>query len=523
MYHYLLSCLLMRRCICMLIKNLTLLDSSNRYLLKDFSFSLGAYDKVGIIGEEGNGKSTLLKAIYQPSSMEDYAGMKGSIDTQNQKFGYFAQQMESGWDSVFIWEYLLKPEIYDDIKDYNELSIYEKECLALHMDPQFISRNQTIASLSGGEKVKLRLLKVLHTPCDVLLLDEPTNDLDIETLEWLERLLKDLKKPVLFISHDETLLQNCANVIIHMEQRNKKTKCYHTIYRGHYEDYIALRYAKIETEQQLAKKEKSEYQKKKQKLNDIQNAVHDALNDTVRNPGLAASLKRKMGNLKAMDKRLEAQGYAHVDTIEEAIDVYFPTLQASARKRILNLQDINVYAGDRMLVEHVKLEVMGKDKIVISGNNGCGKTLFIKKIYDQLKIRKDIRLGYMPQNYSDGFSNSETPISFMMTEGDQKDITVSRELLGRMKFTTDEMEHSIYHLSEGQKAKLYILKFIKQGCDVLLLDEPTRNLSPLTNPVIRHILKQYNGCIISISHDRKYIDDICEIHYVIQKGEWIQR
>lgn len=507
----------------MLIKNLTITDSKNHHLLENFSFTLGANDKVGIIGEEGNGKSTLIKAIFQPSMIEEYAGMTGIIDTQNQSFGFFAQQLETKWDSFFAWEYLLKNDIDDEIHDYNELALYEKECVQYRIDPMLIQSDQMISSMSGGEKVKLRLLKVLHQPCDVLLLDEPTNDLDITTLEWLEQLLINIKKPVLFISHDETLLQRCANIIIHLEQRNKKTKCMYTIYRGHYEDYLTSRNMKISKDVQLARKEKSEYMKKKQKLNDIQNAVHDALNDTVRNPGLAASLKRKMGNIKAVDKRLEEEGFSKVDTMEEAIDVYFPLLRTHANKEIIHIHDEQLAIGGTILIRNIQLEVNAKDKIVIIGDNGCGKTLLMKKIYDELKERDDIHIGYMPQNYQDAFQNHQTPVEFLNEIGDHQDITKSRELLGRMKFTTDEMDHSLSSLSEGQKAKLYILKFIKKGCDVLLLDEPTRNLSPLTNPVIRHILKQYTGCIISISHDRNYIEEVCDQRFEIVKGEWIQR
>lgn len=507
----------------MLIKNLTITDLRHHTLLDHFSFTLGSCDKVGIIGEEGNGKSTLLKAIYQPSLIEHYTDMSGSIDTQNQTFGYFAQQMESQWDSVFVWEYLLKKSIHDEITDYNELSVYERECIRYHIDPKWVTANQTMASLSGGENVKIRLLKLLHASWDVLLLDEPTNDLDILTLQWLETFLKELLKPVMFISHDETLLQNCANVIIHLEQRNKKTKCVQTVYRGNYDDYVHLRSRRLDKEKQLAHKEQQEYRKKKQKLNDIQNAVHDALNDCVRNPSQAAKLAKKMRNIKAREAIMEREGYRKTDTVEEAVHIGFPGVFLDPHKQIVCMCDEEIRVDDKILIDHVSFSVRGQEKVVFVGSNGCGKTLLIKRIYECLKERTDIRLGYMPQDYQDEFHDFTTPIDFLLTSGDREDITKSRELLGCMKFTAEEMERSLREISEGMKAKLYIAKFIKQRCDVLLLDEPTRNLSPLTNPVLRHILKQYDGCIISVSHDRRYIEEVCDKRFMIDKGKIVCR
>ena len=115
----------------------------------------------------------------------------------------------------------------------------------------------------------------------------------------------------------------------------------------------------------------------------------------------------------------------------------------------------------------------------------------------------------------DRFEADDTPIRFLIQTGDQQEITLIRELLGRMKFTREEMEHHVLSLSEGQKAKLYLIKAIKERCNVLLLDEPTRNLSPLTNPMIRKILSDFEGCIIAISHDRKFIEEVADKEYHI--------
>lgn len=499
------------------IKHLTIKDNKNHYLLENFSYSLGNSDKVGIIGEEGNGKSTLLKAIKHKKLIEDYTVIDGSIDTDMKHIAYFEQYLHDKWMDSYLFEYLLKEEPEDDIEpqQYNELETYEFLCQKLFLPGDFIQRNQLISTLSGGEKVKLQLLKLMHEPMDLLLLDEPTNDLDMETLDWLEGFIKDLRIPVLFISHDETLLERTANVILHLEQLNKKTKCRATVYRGNYQNYIKERYEGIEKEKQIAKKEKQEYIKKKIKLNDQMNAVHDALNDTVRNPGMGALLKKKMKNIKALEKRFEKESYGHVDSVEEAIDVFFEPCMLPSSKLIHKLHREKIVIEERVLIHDIELSIYGKDKIVITGRNGCGKSLLIKQIYAALRLRTDITLCYMPQNYADFFHTGDTPISFLLQKGDREDVTAARELLGRMKFTRDEMEHTIKGLSEGQKAKLYLLKAIKEKCNVLLLDEPTRNLSPLTNPVIRKILKNFDGCILAVSHDRKLINEVFHTQWMI--------
>ena len=501
----------------LLIKNVTIKDLSNHYLLEDFSYSLGNKEKVGIIGEEGNGKSTLLKWIKDSASIESYTVVSGTMDTDIKHIAYFEQRLHESWNDSQIFEYLLKQQADDDIEveKYNELSEYEELAKDLGLPMDFIQRNQYIQTLSGGEKVKLQLLKIMRTPMELLLLDEPTNDLDIETLIWLEHFLQQLSIPVMFISHDEVLLERVATQIIHMEQLNKKTKCKATIFKGNYYDYRKSRMASRDKEVQLARKEKQEYVKKKIKLNDQMNAVHDALNDTVRNPGMAALLKRKMRNIKAVERRFEATGYSHVDSVEESIDVFFQKTGMPAGKIIIDAQLETISIGDKLLLKNVGLYIQGNDKVVFTGRNGSGKSMLMKELYNLLKQREDIRLCYMPQNYSDCFHFQDTPVSFLLQTNDKEDTKSARELLGRMKFTREEMEHCVFELSEGQKAKLYLIKAIKTGCNVLLLDEPTRNLSPLTGPALRKLLSDFDGCIIAVSHDRKLIHEVFTKRYEI--------
>lgn len=144
-----------------------------------------------------------------------------------------------------------------------------------------------------------------------------------------------------------------------------------------------------------------------------------------------------------------------------------------------------------------------------------GKSTLIKLIYNELKDRSDIKVGYMPQTYDEVLNNYKCVLDFVCLNASKDEITKARMLLGNMKFTKEEMTGNIKDLSNGTKAKLFLIKLVLDKCDVLILDEPTRNVSPLSNPVIRKVLKEYKGTIISISHDRKYINEVINVLYIL--------
>lgn len=499
------------------IQHLTIIKQNNYRLIEDFSFTLGDGDRVALIGEEGNGKSTLLKAIYQPDEIIEYTSISGTIDMDYQHIGYLPQRLSSDWEQSTCMEYLLKPAPHAEIpyEAYNELAYILRIGAMMGICDDLILSSQPLCTLSGGEKVKLQLLKLKLQECDLYLLDEPTNDLDLATLEWLERFLLSLHVPLLFVSHDETLLAHCANRILHLEQRNKKSKAVISDVRSDYETYMRQRNNSRQRELQCARKEKQEYEKKKARLNDIMNAVHDAQNQVSRQaPHTAQMLKRKMHSVKAMHHRLEQSGYHKPDTLEDTIDLHFGQIKGIRDKVILK-GIFTVKFAQRVLIEPFELDVRGRDKLAVIGRNGCGKTQLMKQFYDTLRRRSDICVGYMPQHYYDEFAPDQIAYTFLLEKADQEDITACRELLGRMKFTPEEMLQPMYALSEGQKAKLYIARFIKMRCDVLLLDEPTRNLSPLSAPAVRQLLKEFDGCIIAVTHDRKLLREvftyICEV------------
>ena len=185
---------------------------------------------------------------------------------------------------------------------------------------------------------------------------------------------------------------------------------------------------------------------------------------------------------------------------------------------ILDLHLKQLKAGDRIVSENIDLQVYGQDKVCIIGKNGCGKTTLIRTIYALLKERDDIRPGYIPQDYREVMDLSLTPVQYLWNGEDAKKRSQIQSYLGALKFTAEELEHQIADLSEGQKCKILIIRTILEGSDVLLLDEPTRNLSALSNPVFHSILKRFHGCIIAVSHDRRFIDEVAETVYEMDKN-----
>lgn len=178
---------------------------------------------------------------------------------------------------------------------------------------------------------------------------------------------------------------------------------------------------------------------------------------------------------------------------------------------------------NRVLLDNFSLTINPGDKAAIIGKNGCGKTTLLRKISEEMLRRTDIKVSYMPQNYEELLDMEQTPVDFLCEVGDKDEVSKVRTYLGSMKYTADEMGHQIGDLSGGQKAKLLLLKMSMSGSNVLILDEPTRNFSPLSNPVIRNMLKNFGGAILTVSHDRKYIEEVARKVYELTEQGLVER
>lgn len=488
------------------IKDLTI-SISDRYLIKNLNLILNNGDKLAIIGEEGNGKSTLLKSIL---GICEYAEISGNINLKGNRIGYLEQSISNDKLDKSVYEFLF----IDDTDYYDKINNLYKYLEIISLTDDILK--QEIRTLSGGEKVKISILKLLLNEYDILFLDEPTNDLDIETLEWLEKFINNTSKPIIYVSHDETLLANTANMILHLEQIKKKTECRHTLLKIDYDTYVEQRLRKIEKQTQVAKSEKREFNKQQEKLQRIMQKVEYQQNTITRaDPHGAKVLKKKMHSLKSQERKLDETELTEVPDVEESISFSFEEVEIPRAKNIINLNIDELKVSNKVLSKNIKLDVIGNVHLCIIGKNGVGKSTLIKIIYNELKDRNDIKVGYMPQTYDDILNNYKYVLDFVCPNGSKDEITKARMFLGNMKFTRDEMISNIKDLSNGTKAKLFLVKLVLDKCDVLILDEPTRNVSPLSNPVIRKVLKEYKGTIISVSHDRKYINEVVNALYIL--------
>lgn len=488
------------------IEDLTI-SINDRYLIKNLNLVLNRGDKLAIIGEEGNGKSTLLKSIL---GICGYAEISGNINFRGNRIGYLEQSINEENLNKKVYDFLFINE--NDY--YNKINNLYKYLDLINISDEILE--QRINTLSGGEKVKISILKLLLNEYDILFLDEPTNDLDIETLKWLENFINSTDKPIMYVSHDETLLSNTANIILHLEQIRKKTDCRHTLLKIDYDTYVEQRIRSLEHQTQVAKSEKREFIKQQEKLQRIMQKVEYQQNTISRSdPHGAKVLKKKMHSLKSQERKMDNTLLTEVPDVEENIDFFFEDVNIPKYKNIINLNIEQLKVCDKILSRNIKLEVIGNTHLCIIGKNGVGKSTLIKIIYNELKNRADIKVGYMPQTYDDILNNYEYVLDFISPYGNKEEVTKSRILLGNMKFTKEEMISKIKDLSNGTKAKLFLVKLVLDKCNVLILDEPTRNVSPLSNPVIRKVLREYNGAIISVSHDRKYINEVIDNLYVL--------
>jgi ATPase subunit of ABC transporter with duplicated ATPase domains len=492
------------------VKNLSVsLIKDNRPLVERFSFVVNEGDKIALIGEEGNGKSTLLKLIYDPE-LVTHCEYSGEIVKNHLRMGYLPQEFSAQSGSVY--DFVLSQEALSALT-HNELADL---ALPLGLEPSFFYAETPVNHLSGGEKVKLMLSAIIATKPDILLLDEPSNDIDTQTLEWLEQFINDAPVPVLYISHDEMLLENTANAIIHIEQLRKKQVPRATFAHLDYREYVDTRLRSISKQAQDAAKEKEEFDKQQEKWRRIfQRVEHEQNVITRQNPAGARLLKKKMKTVKAQGRRFDKQreDLTPFPDFEEAIFPRFdPAVTIPAGKTVLelNIPELTVPNGERVLARDIRLIVKGGEKICIVGKNGAGKSTLLKRIAEILLQRADISAAYIPQDYNSaaGAASNVTAAGFLVRTGDKEELTRVRTFLGSLKYTPQEMDHPFCELSGGQKAKLLLIKTVLDGNNVLLLDEPTRNFSPLSGPAIREMMKRFGGCVIAVSHDRKFVTEV---------------
>lgn len=492
-------------------------------ILENICFSLQETDKVGLVGVNGAGKSTLFKLIvgeYLPESGEMFLSKELNL-------GYL--QQNSALDSNnTLWEELLLvfndlvqmekkiKQLEKDISntaDYDRLQSLMKEYDRLterysylggyeynsrvrgvlrglgFLDEEF---NNKISILSGGQKTRLALAKVLLEEPDVLLLDEPTNHLDISSVEWLENYLKDYKKCLLIISHDRFFLDSVTNKTIELEN------CQATVYSGNYSAYIKQR----ESNRQIQEKH---YQLQQKEI-----ARQEAYIEQQRRWNRERNIVAAESRQKALDRMVKLE---KPKDDPKKIRMQFNQAMASGNE-VLNIESVAKEFPGKKLFENISFKIRKGERVFLLGPNGCGKSTLLKIIAGRLDAtdgRYDfgakVKLGYYDQEMSD-LKLDNTIIDEVWSADDKLTQTEVRSALAAFLFTGEDVYKEISVLSGGEKSRVAMLKLILSEANLIILDEPTNHLDINSREILEAALDNYEGTMLIVSHDRYFIDKL---------------
>ena len=498
------------------------------YLFEEVAFMLNAGDRVGLIGKNGAGKSTMLKLLsreLKPDSgtiaadkdvrigflkqdidfvkgrtiLEEAYQAFGEIKTLEQKLDDIHHQIETRTD----YESESYHNLLDMLSDYTHrfdliggyLYQGETEKVLLGLGFQRSDFDKLTDSFSGGWRMRIELAKLLLQNNDILLLDEPTNHLDIESIIWLEQFLTTYSGAVVIVSHDKMFLDNVTNRTIEISVG----KIYD--YPKPYSKFLELR--QEIREQQLASQKNQE--KKIQQT--------EKLIEKFRAKASKASMAQSL--IKKLDKidRIE------VDEEDNAVmNVRFP-VSITPGKVVLEIDDVSKSYGEKEVLSHVSLLVERGSKIAFVGQNGQGKTTLAKMIIGEtdyqgtIKLGHNVQLGYFAQNQADYLDGELTVLDTMYHAADDTNRMKIRDILGSFLFRGDEVDKKVKVLSGGERNRLALAKMLLSDFNVLVMDEPTNHLDIKSKNVLKKALQQFEGTLIIVSHDRDFLQGLTDKVY----------
>lgn len=497
----------------------------DKTVFSNVSFIIHSLDRIGIIGVNGTGKTTLLDVI---SGELGFDGDRSPFSSANDyKIAYLKQEPDFD-DSQTILDTVLSSDLREMalIKEYELLlNHYEEskqsrlEKVMAEMDSldawSIESEVKTVLSklgitdlqlsvgeLSGGLRRRVQLAQVLLNDADLLLLDEPTNHLDIDTIAWLTNFLKNSKKTVLFITHDRYFLDNVATRIFELD------KAQITEYQGNYQDYVRLRAEQDERDAASLHKKKQLY---KQEL------------AWMRTQPQARATKQQA----RINRFQNLKNDLHQTSDTSDLEMTFETSRIG--KKVINFENVSFSYPDKSILKDFNLLIQNKDRIGIVGDNGVGKSTLLNLIVQDLQpdsgnvsIGETIRVGYFSQQLHN-MDGSKRVINYLQEVADEVKTSVGTtsvtELLEQFLFPRSTHGTQIAKLSGGEKKRLYLLKILIEKPNVLLLDEPTNDLDIATLTVLENFLQGFGGPVITVSHDRYFLDKVAnKIGYIPQKA-----
>lgn len=489
-------------------------------LTSPLTFNIDENEKIALIGSNGCGKSTLIKMLIGELEPD-----KGHVTlSKNCTIGYLSQSVISDLSHTLyeeaeeVFKPLMEEEkfledlcekIAEDPSNTELLNTYS------HREPLFREKdgynfrykirlilnyfkfkeedyNRPITSFSGGERMKIAFAKLLLLNPSLLILDEPTNHLDISTIEWLEEYLKSYKGAILFVSHDRYFINSLATRVLEIEKGKLES------YSGNYDKYAAEKKVRYESQLKLYLKE----EKQKQKLEWFIKFYMPKPLFVSR----AHDREKKLARLEKtrVEKPTEVKNKVHID------------FQGKLRvgKRVFETKELAV-GYDKPLISDIEFSFFGGDKLAIMGDNGSGKTTFIKTLLGKIKpysgkicFYDNFNIGYLPQ---DGLliRSNKTVLDYFRDLFPLLTLQEVYNTLGAFDFSREDDEKIVDNLSGGEKMRLVLSTLVEQKYDILVLDEPTNHLDMMTKEELIEAIGKYKGSIIIISHDRSFVDNLC--------------
>ena len=497
----------------------------DKTVFRDISFIIHDLDRIGLIGVNGTGKTTLLDVLSGKSGFDGdvspfsaKAGYKIAYLTQEPDFDEEQTVLDTVLSSdlremQLIREYELLLTAYDESQQ-SRLEAVMAEMDSLHAW-EIESQVKTVLSklgltnlslkvgqLSGGLRRRVQLAQVLLGDADLLLLDEPTNHLDIDTIEWLTHFLKNSKKTVLFITHDRYFLDNISTRIFELDGGRLIE------YQGNYQDYVRLKAEQDERDAALLHKKQQLY---KQELSWMR-----------RQPQARATKQQaRINRFHDLKKDLTGQ------TTDSNLEMNFETSRIG--KKVIEFQNVDFAYDQKPILSQFSLLIQNKDRIGIVGDNGVGKSTLLNLIAGKLQpqagqliIGDTVRVAYFSQQI-EGLDESKRVINYLQEVAEEVKIssgtTSIAELLEQFLFPRSTHGTLIEKLSGGEKKRLYLLKLLLEKPNVLLLDEPTNDLDIATLTVLENFLQGFAGPVITVSHDRYFLDKVASKILAFENGD----
>lgn len=451
------------------------------------SFSIEETDKIALIGINGTGKSTLLKII---AGIETYQG--DIIQKKDLQISYLPQNPDFNSHNTII------KQVYEMI-DQNKVNEYEVKAILNKLG--ITNHDQLIKELSGGQQKRVALAITLLKPCDLLILDEPTNHLDNEMIEYLEKYLIKSNKAIFMVTHDRYFLERVTNKIMEID----RSKIYE--YEANYSKFLDLK-AKREEEALASERKRKLFLKKE--LEWVRAGVQ----------ARTTKSKERLQRFEQLNSIADIQTINQVEMINTA---------SRLGKKTIELKNISMHYDNLTLFNNFSYLFKRTDRIGILGVNGCGKSTLLKIIAKELNpsngevIYGDtIKIGYFKQMSDDLDENMRVIDYIKQTSNDLKTLEgtfIAKQMCERFLFDSSLQHTYISRLSGGEKRRLYLLNILMQAPNVLLFDEPTNDLDITTLAILEDYLDSFNGIVITVSHDRYFLDRICDALFIFKNKQ----